>query len=64
MGNAKKGSEYVCDVCGTTLVVTECGTGYLEDIVCCSQPMKAGTAKTKKAKSKKSKAKKAVKRKK
>ncbi len=53
MGKANKGSEYVCGVCGTTLVVTECGTGYLEDIVCCSQPMKVKAAKAKKSKPKK-----------
>ena len=36
---AKKGTAYVCGVCGTTLIVTEEGVGMLEDIVCCEAPM-------------------------
>ena len=39
MPNPKKGTEYVCQVCGTTLLVTEEGIGILEDVVCCEKPM-------------------------
>ena len=39
MAAAKKGTEYVCGYCGTTLLVTEEGVGMLEDIVCCGTPM-------------------------
>jgi hypothetical protein len=39
MPKAKKGTTYVCGVCGTTLLVTEDGVGILEDIVCCGSPM-------------------------
>jgi hypothetical protein len=37
----KKGTEFVCEVCGTTLVVTEEGVGLLENIVCCERPMES-----------------------
>jgi len=48
MPRSKKGTEYVCDVCGTTLVVTEDGIGILEDVVCCAKPMKVRAGKPKK----------------
>jgi len=37
----KKGTEFVCEVCGTTLLVTEEGVGLLEEIVCCERPMES-----------------------
>lgn len=58
MPKAKKGTEYICEVCGTTLLVTEDGVGLLEDVVCCERPMQSRKAKTKKAKPKKKPAKK------
>ncbi|HEX9909066.1 MAG TPA: hypothetical protein VGB78_11495 [Thermoplasmata archaeon] len=50
MVKAKKGSEYVCEVCGTTLLVTEEGVGILEDIVCCERPMECSVPAKKRAK--------------
>jgi len=47
MPSAKKGTEYVCEVCGTTLLVTEQGIGILEDVVCCEKPMKPRVKKAK-----------------
>ena len=47
MATPKKGTEYICGVCGTTLVVTEEGYGILEDVVCCEKPMEARTARPK-----------------
>lgn len=41
MAKQRKGIEYVCGVCGTTVVVTDEGMGIMEDIVCCEKPMKA-----------------------
>lgn len=41
MPKSSVGTEYVCGVCGTTLVVTESGVGCLDEIVCCSAPMKS-----------------------
>lgn len=60
MPKAKKGTEYVCEVCGTTFLVTEEGVGLLEDVVCCERPMqpRASKPKRKKAKAKKKTAKK------
>lgn len=52
MPKSKEGAEYVCDVCGATLLVVEPGCGCMEELICCSQPMKPKTAK-KKAKPKK-----------
>lgn len=49
MPGAKKSMEYVCEVCGTTLLVTEQGIGILEDVVCCEKPMKHRVKKAKKA---------------
>jgi hypothetical protein len=37
----KKGTEFVCEVCGTTLVVTEEGVGLLENMICCERPMES-----------------------
>lgn len=37
----RKGTEFVCEVCGTTLVVTNEGVGLLENIVCCERPMES-----------------------
>ncbi len=48
MAKLKKGTEYVCGVCGTTLLVTEDGFGVLEDVVCCEKPMKVRASKPKK----------------
>jgi hypothetical protein len=48
MAKAKKGTEFVCGVCGTTLVVTEEGLGIMEDIVCCETPMECRVTKPKK----------------
>jgi hypothetical protein len=53
MTNPKKGTEYVCEVCGTTLLVTEGGIGILEDVVCCEKPMPSRKAKPKKKAKKK-----------
>ena len=48
MVKPKKGTEYVCGVCGTTLLVSEEGVGILDDVVCCEKPMVARAAKPKK----------------
>jgi hypothetical protein len=53
MEDPKKGTEFVCGVCGTTLVVTEEGVGILEDVVCCEKPMDVVRGRPKKAKVKK-----------
>ena len=53
MPKTKVGNEYVCGICGTTLLVTECGSGFLEDIVCCAKPMEKKKSTHKKAKHKK-----------
>ena len=45
MTKPKKGTEYVCGVCGTTLLVSEEGHGVLDDVVCCGKSM--GTRATK-----------------
>lgn len=45
----KKGTEYVCEVCGTTLLVTEEGIGILEDVVCCEKPMSTRMSKPRKS---------------
>ncbi len=59
MANPKKGTEYVCEVCGTTLLVTEDGFGILEDVVCCEKPMVSRKVRPKKrAKARKKPAKK------
>lgn len=50
MARPKKGTEFVCEVCGTTLMVTEEGFGVLEDIVCCERPMTVQAKKGKKTK--------------
>ncbi|HEX7393199.1 MAG TPA: hypothetical protein VF374_09685 [Thermoplasmata archaeon] len=52
MPKAKRGTEYVCEVCGTTLLVTEEGVGLLEDVVCCERPMESHASKPKKRKAK------------
>lgn len=49
METPKKGTEYVCGMCGTTLVVTEEGLGIMEDIVCCERPTKTRQSRPKKA---------------
>jgi len=44
----------VCEVCGTTILLTEGGIGILEDVVCCEKPMTSRKARPKKkAKAKK-----------
>jgi hypothetical protein len=48
MARIKKGTEYICGVCGTTLIVSEEGYGVLEDVVCCEKPMETRTTKPKK----------------
>jgi hypothetical protein len=53
MNDPKKGTEFVCGVCGTTLVVTEEGVGILEDVVCCEKPMEVKKSRPKKTKAKK-----------
>jgi hypothetical protein len=53
MTKPKKGVEYVCEVCGTTLLVTEEGFGVLEDVVCCERPMDTRATKPKKKTKKK-----------
>lgn len=53
MVNTKKGTEYVCEVCGTTLLVTEGGFGILEDVVCCERPMTSRKSRPKKKAKKK-----------
>lgn len=58
MAKPRKGTEYVCEVCGTTLLVTEEGIGILEDVVCCERPMSSMRRKPKKTKAKKKPAKK------
>lgn len=58
MAKARKGEEYVCGVCGTTLLVTDMGFGVLEDVVCCDVPMVVRVAEPKKKTKAKKKAKK------
>ncbi|MCU0852762.1 MAG: hypothetical protein MUC90_05870 [Thermoplasmata archaeon] len=53
MEDPKKGTEFICGVCGTTLVVTEEGVGILEDVVCCEKPMDVVRGSPRKAKAKK-----------
>jgi hypothetical protein len=63
VADAKKNTEYVCEVCGTRLVLVEGGEGWIENLVCCEIPMKAKAAKKKsKAKAKPKKKAKAKKR--
>jgi hypothetical protein len=46
-----KGDNYVCDVCGLSVVVDEvCGCEEVHEIICCEQPMKKKTTKAKAAK--------------
>ncbi len=59
LAGSKKGTEYVCEVCGTRLLLMEGGEGWVEDLVCCEVPMTAKAPKKSKAKPKrKTKAKK------
>lgn len=53
MHDPKKGTEFVCGVCGTTLVVTEEGVGILEDVVCCEKPMEIKRSRPRKTKARK-----------
>lgn len=53
MPKTKKGTEFVCEVCGTTLAVTADGVGVLEDVVCCERPMEKRKARPKKKSAKK-----------
>lgn len=53
MDDPKKGTEFICGVCGTTLAVTEEGIGILEDVVCCEKPMEVRRSRPKKAKARK-----------
>lgn len=53
MDDPKKGTEFICGVCGTTLVVTEEGVGILEDVVCCEKPMEVMRSRPKMTKAKK-----------
>ena len=53
LAQTRKDTEYVCEVCGTRLVLVEGGAGWMEDIVCCEVPMKVKAAKKSKAKPKK-----------
>ncbi len=48
MSKSKKGTEYICGVCGSTLLVSDEGYGVLEDVVCCEKPMRVKTAKPRK----------------
>lgn len=48
MVRPRKGAEFVCEVCGTTLLVTDEGVGTLEDVVCCEKPMASRRAKSRK----------------
>ena len=50
---AKKDTEYVCEACGTRLLLLESGEGWIENLVCCEIPMKAKASKKTKAKPKK-----------
>jgi hypothetical protein len=63
MPGAEKGTEYVCGVCGTRLLVTECGDGILEELICCEAPMEQRVAKRKAKARPKKKAKKSAKKK-
>lgn len=49
----RKGAKLLCGVCGTSLIIDECGVSYLE-LICCGVPVKS--ASKKKATSKKKKA--------
>jgi hypothetical protein len=46
-----KGDNYVCEVCGLSVVVDEvCGCEEVHEIICCEQPMKKKATRAKAAK--------------
>jgi hypothetical protein len=46
-----KGDNYVCEVCGLSVIVDEvCGCEEVHEIVCCEQPMKKRATRAKSAK--------------
>jgi hypothetical protein len=46
-----KGDNYVCGVCGLSVVVDEvCGCEEVHEIICCEKPMRKRTTKAKAAK--------------
>lgn len=44
---AKKGTAFICEHCGTELVISKEGSGVLEKIVCCGTPTKVKEGKGK-----------------
>jgi hypothetical protein len=50
-GKTSKGDNYVCEVCGLSVIVDEvCGCIDAHEIICCEKPMRKRTAKFKAAK--------------
>jgi hypothetical protein len=46
-----KGDNYVCEVCGLSVIVDEvCGCEEVHEIICCEKPMRKRTTKAKAAK--------------
>jgi hypothetical protein len=46
-----KGDNYVCEVCGLSVIVDEvCGCEEVHEIICCEQPMKRKASRAKAAK--------------
>jgi hypothetical protein len=46
-----KGDNYVCDVCGLSVIVDDvCGCEEVHEIICCEQPMTRKATKAKAAK--------------
>jgi hypothetical protein len=50
-GKTSKGDNYVCSVCGLSVIVDEvCGCEEVHEIICCEKPMRKRTTKAKAAK--------------
>jgi hypothetical protein len=45
-----KGENYVCELCGLSVIVDDCGYEEVHEIICCEQPMKKRATKAKAAK--------------
>jgi hypothetical protein len=46
-----KGDNYVCEVCGLSVIVDEvCGCEEVHEIICCEQPMRRRTTTARAAK--------------
>jgi ribosome biogenesis protein Tsr3 len=44
-----KGDNYICEVCGLSVVVDECGWEEVHEIICCEQPMRRRATRAKAA---------------